>query len=306
MCYYLLAVQFAIKRLKEKTKLDDFLREYDKLAQVKSLRHPNIVDTLAVFKDVSEKVQRYNFVFPLALSNLKRAFRGDKIEGLCSAQRPSLWSQFGGLASAVTYLHQVHTAHRDIKPSNILIYRSPSTDQLELKLTDFGLSVDFSNVLAWQEGSADVMSALNYNAPEIRSAFSKVRLNGLHSLPSPEQLMSNDIWKLGCVFTELAIYISRGSVGVSQFRDSIVTETANVSSDSFSDVRFDDGERIKAEVLASIDVLASDTREVSQLQPILRKMLSEALARPSARAVCQYLTQVSEHLATLAQRVFVS
>ncbi|KAK2023907.1 hypothetical protein LX32DRAFT_570828 [Colletotrichum zoysiae] len=291
--------KFAIKRLKEKTKLDDFLREYDKLTQVKSLRHPNIVDTLAVFKDESGGVQRYNFVFPLALTNLKRLFRGDKVN-VSGTQKSSLWSQIGGLASAVAYLHESRTAHRDIKPSNILVYESHGTDQLELKLTDFGLAVDLSNALAWQEGSADVMSALNYNAPEIRSAFSKTgqNKNGLHSLPSPQQLLSNDIWKLGCVFTELAVFVTRGSVGVSRFRDSIITETANVSSDSFSDVRFDDGERIKAEVLASIDVLASDTPEVSQLQPILLKMLSEALSRPPARAVCQYLTQHASFFGT--------
>ncbi|KAL3297625.1 serine/threonine protein kinase, partial [Colletotrichum asianum] len=228
--------------------------------------------------------------------NLKRLFRGDRVN--VSGQKLSLWSQIGGLASAVAYLHESRTAHRDIKPSNILVYESHGTDQLELKLTDFGLAVDLSNALAWQEGSADVMSALNYNAPEIRLAFSKTsqNKNDLHSLPSPQQFLSNDIWKLGCVLTELAVFVTRGSVGVSRFRDSIITETANVSSDSFSDIRFDDGERIKAEVLASIDTLASDTPEVSQLQPILLKMLSEALSRPSARAVCEYLTQQTNEI----------
>ncbi|KAK1483116.1 serine/threonine protein kinase [Colletotrichum abscissum] len=257
----------------------------------KSLDHPNIVELLSVFKDESGGEQHFNFAFPLALGNLKRMFLGeyDAIAAVIS-QTPFLWPQMVGLVSAVTFLHETaHTAHRDIKPSNILIYQDNTSGSLVLKLTDFGLAINLTNALTWQEGSAAAMSALNYDAPEMRSAFTKSREGKFKDLPSPKQMLSNDIWKLGCVLTELAAFIVGGSSGVKRFRSAITTETGNILYDSFNDVRFDDGERVKPEVMDYLTMLKPRSREISQVEPILHAMLDDISVRPSSREVCQLL-----------------
>ncbi|KAK2034507.1 hypothetical protein LX32DRAFT_397815 [Colletotrichum zoysiae] len=94
------------------------------------------------------------------------------------------------------------------------------------------------------------MSALHYDSPEMRLAFTHSKENKFQELPSPKQLLSSDIWELGCVFTELAAFVVGGSAGVTDFRDAITTETGNISSDAFNDVWFDHGERVKPEVMA--------------------------------------------------------
>ncbi|KAK1464241.1 serine/threonine protein kinase [Colletotrichum melonis] len=283
--------KFAIKQLKSSTSPNDFLREYNALKYAQSLDHPNIVELLSVFKDESGGEQHFNFAFPLALGNLKRMFLGeyDAIAAVIS-QTPFLWPQMVGLASAVTFLHETaHTAHRDIKPSNILIYQDNTSGSLVLKLTDFGLAINLTNALTWQEGSAAAMSALNYDAPEMRSAFTKSREGKFRDLPSPKQMLSNDIWKLGCVLTELAAFIVGGSSGVKRFRSAITTETGNILYDSFNDVRFDDGERVKPEVMDYLTMLKPRSREISQVEPILHVMLDDISVRPSSREVCQLL-----------------
>ncbi|EQB45854.1 fatty acid desaturase [Colletotrichum gloeosporioides Cg-14] len=229
-------------------------------------------------------------------------FRGDhdSLE-IASTQRSWLWPQLIGITSAVAYLHETsNTAHRDIKPSNVLVYVDAKNEGPTLKLADFGLSVDLSDAITWQKGSTAAKSALPYDAPEYRSAYMG-RLETVPQLPSPSILLSNDIWKLGCVFTELAAFIVGGSKGVKEFRHSILTETridkTKFVSDSLENVdngkrmQFDNGERVKPEVIQAIETLSTSCEEVAQIRYMLNAMLGEADVRPKAREICQYLIQ---------------
>ncbi|UPK95247.1 hypothetical protein LCI18_006182 [Fusarium solani-melongenae] len=145
-------------------------------------------------------------------------------------------------------------AHRDIKPSNILIYETPSSEgNLILKLTDFGLSIDLSKALTWEHGSRALQSAWQYDSPESRRASPSVGIKSpilekIH-IPSATDLLANDIWKLGSVFTEMvAFLVCGGSMGVVDFRDHITTTEGKISSDMFNDTRFDDSEKVKDQV----------------------------------------------------------
>ncbi|KAF6819822.1 serine/threonine protein kinase [Colletotrichum plurivorum] len=238
--------------------------------------------------------------FRLPSAILKRLFRGDQgTEESIISRNDSLWSEFVGLASAVAYLHESsHTAHRDIKPSNVLVYVDERTGALDMKLTDFGLSIGLGDASTWQEGSADQRSALVYDAPEVRSIYLTSKEGKKQLVPTPKQLLSYDVWKLGCVLTELSFFIVGGSEGVTRFRESIVTEHHNVVTDSFGDLRptgphFDDGERVKPQVLDSVQGLAQESHYVDQIQSILCAMLGESSTRPTARVVAQDLDKVT-------------
>jgi serine/threonine protein kinase len=242
--------------------------------------------------------QHFNFVFPLALSNLKRLFRDSYVPvPLRNRNLDSLWGQIPGLSSAVAYLHDsAHMAHRDIKPSNILIYEEPSGTGLSLKLTDFGLSVDLSRARTWEQGSRARQSAWLYDSPEVRNASPITGVaepSAEIKIPSSSDLMANDIWKLGCVFTEiLAFLVGGGSAGVAEFRDHITTTEGNVSSDVFNDTRFDDGEQVKPQVLEFIDRMAYKDYRAGMLQAMISGMLAKSALRPTIAHVCEKLAEV--------------
>lgn len=295
----------AIKRLSTQTGPKKFFEELQSLLKVTSINHPNIVEIIGAFRYESTRTgptQTFNFVFPLALGNLKRLFRGDyTINTTISESFQTLWSQFEGLASAVAYLHNsFRTAHRDIKPSNILIYRDDLQGDLVLKITDFGLSVDLSGTITWELGTKEGISAWNYDAPEIRrTTATNVDLNaGLSDAapPRPSQILANDIWKLGCVYVELETFLSCGGTeGITQFRDFIKTTEGNITSDDISDSRFDDGVQVKAEVLYWLSRLSGHNKRCEKLEPVIRSMLQAQESRPSATEICRMLSQVSPH-----------
>ena len=296
-----LAIQVAIKRLRQTTPDKQFLAEYKSLKQINTINHPNVVETLAAFGYTHDNVPYFNFVSPLAMGNLKRLFRGqyDGDSALQSRVRVSLWDQFKGLASAVAYLHHsLQTAHRDIKPSNILLYNNeeaPEGENILLKLTDFGLSVDLSRANAREPGSAP--SAWTYDSPEIRQATASGSGSSAAAvtLPTSDQLLSNDIWKLGCVFTEmLAFLVGGGSPGVSQFREDITTTEEGIQSDFFNDTRFDDGSKVKEQVIKWLDRASAKDPRARQLRRLVGEMLAVGSARPTAVDVCSQLLKVSD------------
>ncbi|SCV54173.1 uncharacterized protein FFB14_13510 [Fusarium fujikuroi] len=277
----------AVKRLHEYTSAEQFWAEYESLKHIKSLNHPHLIETLSVFRSEMGTTQHFNFVFPLSLSNLKRLFRDSVVPvPLRNRNLDSLWGQFSGLSSAVAYLHDsAYMAHRDIKPSNILIYDDPSGTGISLKLTDFGLSVDLSRARTWEQGSRARQSAWLYDSPEVRKASPMAGLtepSARISIPSSSDLMANDIWKLGCVFTEMLAYlVVGGSAGVEAFRDYITTTEDNISSDEFNDTRFDDGEQVKAQVLEFIDRMGYKDNRAGMLQSIIKEMLAKSALRPT-------------------------
>ncbi|KAJ4046559.1 hypothetical protein NW753_009380 [Fusarium oxysporum] len=287
----------AVKRLHESTSAEQFWDEYESLKRLKSLNHPHLIETLSVFRSEMGTTQHFNFVFPLALSNLKRLFRDSYVPvPLRNRNLDSLWGQIPGLSSAVAYLHNsAHMAHRDIKPSNILIYEEPSGTGLSLKLTDFGLSVDLSRARTWEQGSRARQSAWLYDSPEARNASpitGVAETSAKIKIPSSSDLMANDIWKLGCVFTEmLAFLVGGGSAGVAEFRDHITTTEGNVSSDVFNDTRFDDGEQVKPQVLEFIDRMAYKDYRAGMLQAMISGMLAKSALRPTIAHVCEKLAE---------------
>lgn len=282
--------KLAIKRLKKSRSLNMFVSEYEALRRANKLDHPNIVKTLSAFKYEEDGLQYFNFAFPLALGNLQRLFRGNyNAEQSVLQACGSLWHQYAPLTSAVAYLHDsMNTAHRDIKPSNILIYPSKERGELILKLTDFGLAVDLTKAISWEHGTLAAHAALTYDSPEMTK-------ENIRRLPSAKELLSNDIWKLGCVFTEMTAFLTSGSRGIVDFRNHITATNVNIGSEFFNDTRFDDGEKVKPEVfewMNNIPASGVAGLRASRLNPILKKMLAISTERPSASEVFSSLEKV--------------
>jgi serine/threonine protein kinase len=82
------------------------------------------------------------------------------------------------------YLHENDVVHCDLKAANIL-----TTKTGNVKLSDFGVSLNLRNLRAMENQMKDVAGTPNWMAPEV------IELKG----PS----FASDIWSLGCTVVEL-------------------------------------------------------------------------------------------------------
>eukprot|EP01038_Epipyxis_sp_PR26KG_P008699 gene8699-11756_t len=89
------------------------------------------------------------------------------------------------LFSAIQYLHSQNIIHRDIKPENILLMHS--YDDIEIKLTDFGLAKKTN-----QEGLKTFCGTPQYFAPEVLKRKSSIAGAGRYGPAA-------DMWSLGVV-----------------------------------------------------------------------------------------------------------
>lgn len=173
-----------MKQLKKEISSNQFDEEYQSLYAVSRVPHPNIVTFLGGFLYRDDNTVSRNFLFPMAIGDMKQVLCGSINHNALSQFSGTLWAQFEGLASAIQFLHdRCQMVHRDIKSSNILIYRHTDSPRLIAKLADFGMA----------------------------------RNNTVESENIRKLLHYEDIWKLGTVFAELLTYLGGGTKGVKQF-----------------------------------------------------------------------------------------
>ncbi|MBC8171756.1 MAG: serine/threonine-protein kinase PknK, partial [Anaerolineae bacterium] len=126
-------------------------REFQVLA---SLRHPNIINVLDYgFDTVGEDEQRQPYYTMELLTGSQTILKAG--EGQALTFKLNLLIE---LLQALTYLHRRGILHHDLKPENVLL-----NDQGQVKVLDFGISIDRNQTDATQE----TMGTLAYMAPEV-------------------------------------------------------------------------------------------------------------------------------------------
>jgi serine/threonine protein kinase len=175
-------------------------------------------------------------------------------------------------------------------PNIIQTIAAEVREDTKAKITDFGLAIDFEHVKVFNPGTKELQSAVDYDAPELRRRL-QGEDSGQRKPPTEKESSSGDIWKLGAVWVELVTYLILGSHGVSDFRKFITVTEGNLKSDTLT--RFDDGVRVKPEVLEWLKSLSTRSPRATEMELLLKKMLDNADSRPDASEVVARMRLVS-------------
>ena len=247
-----------------------------------SLKHRNIVELLAAY--VLDDV--YNLMFAPADLNLEEfLLQPSRLAGF--GENIAIIKAIQGLASGLRHLHffKLQPArgpegstllcgtHQDIKPKNILVRGA------DFILADFGLSrlkpIDEGSQTIWKDATYE------YSAPECRDR---------KTLVQGQIYRASDIWSLGCVLSELMVYMEHGSGGVQNYRN------CRLMKDYYGATRaFHDGTRLKDQVLDKLTELEkkSDSSAISSLFSLLEIMFAEhPIDRPNAKEIESRLERI--------------
>tara|TARA_Y100000389_G_scaffold44041_1_gene38772 strand:- start:1920 stop:2867 length:948 start_codon:yes stop_codon:yes gene_type:complete len=147
-----------LKKSATETDLNDLQNEVDIISH---LRHPNLVLFLGACTN-DPLLLLYEYLPLGSLDNYYKT-QSNIIKKLWKPNNNLIYKWNHELSQAIYFLHSCHypIMHRDIKPSNILL-----TNDLHIKITDFGLSKTIKKKHDYYKMSGCV-GTLRYMAPEV-------------------------------------------------------------------------------------------------------------------------------------------
>ncbi|KAK4446033.1 mitogen-activated protein kinase [Podospora aff. communis PSN243] len=186
-----------------------FNNEAKALMDIRDLKHPHIIQWLAAFTQGSG----HYLMFPWADGGSLRDFWKEQqplrmsLDGI----RGLVWEalqQFRGLTDAFVKLHmEKYYRHGDVKPENILRFKDGKTVTGILQIADFGLAKQHNGPTVRRGPTATRHTTLQYESPEAEEAMrGDAALSRL-----------SDIWSLGCVMFEYAVWLLYGNDEADRF-----------------------------------------------------------------------------------------
>ncbi|KAJ4227921.1 hypothetical protein NW759_004011 [Fusarium solani] len=213
-----------------------------------------------------------------------------------------IWNAFCGVLEGLHHLNfaaidtNFQTIHQDIKPDNLLVSKSASSQpyDIELVITDFGYSHTKTLTTGQDTWGIDSHGGQVYGAPESSHHADYTRHGRTHITPKV------DIWSLGCVMSEAAIWIKCGRQGLENYRNRRIAETRSLP-------RFDqaghggcfhDGAQALSTVRTTHDWIRSyfpeDTVTLQVLDMIETSMLVPQGDRQDAQMLCERLAKITQ------------
>ncbi|RSL78453.1 hypothetical protein CEP51_008204 [Fusarium floridanum] len=169
----------------------------------------------------------YNLVLGFVEGGNLEQFYTNKNPPRSSSDTNTIWHAFRGALQGLHHLHlaaidtDFQTIHQDIKPDNLLVSKTSSNQPyvFRLVITDFGYShtkAPKSNRDTW---GIDSHGGQVYGAPESSHHADYTHHGRTHITPTI------DIWSLGCVMSETAVWIKFGRPGLEDYRNRRIAET---------------------------------------------------------------------------------
>ncbi|KAF4337521.1 serine threonine kinase [Fusarium beomiforme] len=242
-------------------------KEGTTLCQMRDMNDPHLIRAIAAYKKGPDRC----FIFPWAEGgNLDSLWRTDQSK---LDKDLVIWAinQMAGISGGIWKLHEINIRHGDIKPANILCFKD-SVDRNgrgTLKIADVGLAKVHNEYTQYRNvATTNRHSSERYEPPEMPSY--------LRGDPVSRRY---DVWSLGCVFLEFAIWLILGWPRVGVFRKDL----KDSNTDKFWEQTKDDSPQHHV-VKKIINELEHKVPDPSGLMHLIKLISSRLLVPIKARA----------------------
>lgn len=221
-----------------------FFQEEENLQKIQQLHNEHIIELIAT----CQRGQQYYVIFPWAQGGNLIQFW--KSENKRRNEELMLWSlcEMHNLVGALKALHSENCRHGDLKPENILHYKNRKS---RLVIADVGVS-KFHRVATSvrHEGTKTRATTPPYEAPEAQPHITDARSRVY------------DMWSIGCIFLEFAVWLLYGLEAVEKFQESRASTDSKVANGSFY--------QHNSEGFAEIHPNVSEAMSILKLDPLCK------------------------------------
>lgn len=154
---------------------------YEEVQTGQSLRHPNLVEYLEVYRFTGD-----HGVFDYGVLEF---VNGGTLSDFLKTEpsHPQIKSVLLGILEGLKYLHERNIIHRDLKPANILIHYEGG--RYVPKIIDFGISKGLSSE---ESTVSNIVGSWQYMSPE-----------QISPLPGEKIRTNSDLWSFGVIVYEI-------------------------------------------------------------------------------------------------------